>query len=274
MLKNLIKYEWKAVWKALLIINAFTVAVTFLGMIAMHSLSYNGGFHTDDHIVMTILLFLFYYATIMGVSFAMTIYIAVRFYRNLYTEEGYLMHTLPVTKRQLVISKLLVHFVCMCITGILVCASVCLLLLPLMARITEDPSVSVFYLIKELTKSGTEAYGLLLPAVFILYVLASIIGQLSGILSVYCAVSLGQTFQKHKVMGSILCYVGIYFLLQTITTFAMTPQLVLSIRNTTQFDLAAYLNGTLLTVSIISLFTGIVFYIITLHMMEKRLNLD
>ena len=37
-----------------------------------------------------------------------SIYIAVRFYKNLYTDEGYLMHTLPVTPRQLLVSKLTV----------------------------------------------------------------------------------------------------------------------------------------------------------------------
>lgn len=273
MLKKLIKYEWKAVWRALAIINAFTVAATLLGMFAMNILSTPNNTLQEEDAVFFVLLFLFYYATIMGVSFAMTIYIAVRFYRNLYTDEGYLMHTLPVTKRQLVISKLLVHFVCMCITGLLVGTSICMLLLPLLSEITGDPSVSIAYFMESLSRECSEVFGTSLPVFLLLSLIAVTISQLSGILSIYCAISLGQTFGKHKIMGSILCYIGIYFLTQTLSTVAMMPQIMLTITET-DFSMASYLNNTLLTVSVISLFTGIAFYMITLYMTDKKLNLD
>ena len=103
MLIKLMKYEWKATWKACAIINFFTVFATILGVFAMKSLQ-NGILHKDQFTYIAVILFVFYYLSIIGVSFSMSIYIGVRFYCNLYTDEGYLMHTLPVTKRQLVLS--------------------------------------------------------------------------------------------------------------------------------------------------------------------------
>ena len=74
-------------------------------------------------------------------------------------------------------------------------------------------------------------------------------------------------------MASILCYIGIYFLLQTINSILMMPQMVLYMGDK-ELNMASYLNGTLLTTSIVSLFTGIAFYLITLYIMNKKLNLD
>lgn len=274
MLCKLLKYEWKAIWKVFVIINAFTVFVTILGMFAMNTLaSGNGSFEGDASDVIAILIFLLYYATIIGVSCAMTIYIAIRFYRNLYTDEGYLMHTLPVTKRQLLNAKLLTHSACMLITVLLVGISICVLLLPLFSVLMDDPAFSPSYALAELAKDCIGTYGIPLSAFLLCAVIANIICIISSILAIYCAISLGQTFQKHKIMGSILCYIGITCLLQTVNMILMMPQMLLSISGQ-KLNLAVYLNNTLLTASIISLFTGILFYLITLHMMNKKLNLD
>ncbi len=274
MLKNLIKYEWKSVWKILIVINAFTIFATLAGMFAMYALVSDATFISDMSSVVIVLLFLFYYLTIIGVSFSMSIYIGIRFYRSLYTDEGYLMHTLPVTKRQLVISRLLVHTCCMMITGMFVMLSIVMLFLPLLSEIFATSTFSASSVITELIRNSMDAFGIhTMAAVILIWTVAGVIGQVSGILAIYCAVSLGQTFQKHKVMASILCYIGIYFLLQTINSILMMPQMVLYMGDK-ELNMASYLNGTLLTTSIVSLFTGIAFYLITLYIMNKKLNLD
>lgn len=279
MLIKLMKYEWKATWKACAIINFFTVFATILGVFAMRSLQ-NGILHKDQFTYIAVILFVFYYLSIIGVSFSMSIYIGVRFYCNLYTDEGYLMHTLPVTKRQLVLSKLLIHTVCTMITQVLLVLSICVMMFPLLALLLDEPALSVpMTMLAKSIQEATGAMGISLPAFFLCSMIAAVIGQTSGILSIYCAISLGQTFHRHKVMGSILCYIGIYCLIQTATTILTMPQMYahtsqmesLSVINT---HASAYLYSMLLSISVESLFIGIACYILTLHLMNKKLNLQ
>ncbi len=51
------------------------------------------------------LSFLLFFLIIMGVSFGTFIVITVRFYKNLFSDEGYLTRTLPVTSGQHLLSK-------------------------------------------------------------------------------------------------------------------------------------------------------------------------
>lgn len=270
MLKKLMKYEWKAVRNVLLIINSFTVLSTAFGVIAINSLL--SGQDTKGALpdLTAILLFLIYYATIIGVSFAMMIYIGIRFYRNLYTDEGYLMHTLPVTGRQLVVSRLIVHSGCMLLTGVLICASIVVLLLPIyIASAGENPS----YVYSALYTEFRNAFGFSLPRVLVCGTTAIIISTASGILAVYCAISLGQLFRRHRIMGSILCYIALSFLVQTLTTILMMPQMLLSMSGGS-LNLSVYFSRVFLTTSIVSLFLGIAYYLITLYLMNHNLNLD
>lgn len=278
MLGKLMKYEWKAMWKILLLINAFTVFVTLLGVGAMQLIVSDSFHEADIMAIFVVLLFMLYYATIIGVSFAVTIYTGVRFYKNLYTDEGYLMHTLPVTKNQLIISKLTIHSLCVAITGFLVACSVVVLLLPLFAVMLEDPTISLSYIWSELCTMLFDELGVSLLAVIgtmLFYLVVLVISTISGVLSMYCAISIGQTFQKHKVMGSILCYVGIYSLLQALNTVLMMPIMILNqTGSNSDFDFLIYMNQILGLTLISSLVTGAVFYFITYHMMGKKLNLD
>lgn len=278
MLGKLIKYEWKAMWKILLLINAFTVFVTILGVCAMQLMASDSTLNSDFTAIIAVLLFMLYYATIIGVSFAIIIYTGVRFYKNIYTDEGYLMHTLPVTKNQLIISKLIVHSLCVALTGLLVFCSVVVLFLPLFALILEDPSISLSYIWSEMRIVLFEELDvsiLLLTGTIVFYFVVLIISTISSILSMYGAISIGQTFQKHKVMGSILCYVGIYSLLQTLNTMLMMPIMISNqLGNNDNFNFITYMNQILFVTLISTLITGVVFYFITHYMMSKKLNLD
>ena len=71
MLIKLMKYEWKATWKACAIINFFTVFATILGVFAMKSLQ-NGILHKDQFTYIAVILFVFYYLSIIGVSFSIS----------------------------------------------------------------------------------------------------------------------------------------------------------------------------------------------------------
>lgn len=268
MLKKLLKYEWKAVWKVLVIINAFTVVSTLIGMVVVKSAD---TWHIAGRSMPMVILFMLYYMTIIGVSFAMSVYMAIRFYRNLYTDEGYLMHTLPVTKRQLVLSKLLVHALCQFITQVLLLISVILLLFPLFAEVLDMPYLFLNHIVPDLLEMLDSA-GISVSAMVLLSLISNVAGLFSGTLTMYCAIVLGQTFHRHKVMGSILCYIGFYCMTQTFTSMLIIPQTFYI--GTVDFNPMSYMSHILTSVSIFCLFSGIVYYCITMYMMNKKLNLD
>ena len=49
-----------------------------------------------------------YVIMLLASTWGMLIFLGIRFYRSMYTDEGYLSHTLPVTANQLFLSKVLV----------------------------------------------------------------------------------------------------------------------------------------------------------------------
>ena len=58
MLRKLLKYEWKAVWKVLVIINAFTVVSTLIGMVVLKSAD---TWHIAGKSMPMVILFMLYY---------------------------------------------------------------------------------------------------------------------------------------------------------------------------------------------------------------------
>lgn len=277
MLKKLIKYEWKSIWRMILLINTFTVFITILGIIAMNLLIVDTAPQSDDVLsLIIILIFTLYYLTIIGVFFAINIYIGIRFYKNLYTDEGYLMHTLPLKKSQLILSKLITHTLAAGITQLLLLCSIGALLLPLLAAVEKDPNYSLLSLWETFMRLCEHDMGIILglPA---FACLVSLLGIICSTLTIYCAISLGQCFFKHKVMGSVLCYIALYFVLQIVNTIFMLPTMSFTISDTgatLDFNLLEYFFHIFTFSCISCVLYSIIFYLITYFTMEKNLNLD
>lgn len=282
MLSKLIKHEWRNVSKIMILINSFTVIMTVIGCIAAFSPIWQSNV---EHIaVLAVSVFMLYYITILVVSFSSMIYLAVRFYKNLYTDEGYLMHTLPVTPRQLILSK---GFVATCwslITTFLILFSLFALGAAFFYNIPVDYPVMDGFQTKNLLEfTGyavtliEETFDIHIGAIAIWGAIYMIIGSISGIATIYGAVSLGQLFTRHKVMGAFLSYFGIYIIIQTVTSVAMTPvttTLLLSENSGSTVAISGVLNPVLLASLVISVIAGVCLYILTEYMMTRRLNLD
>lgn len=104
MLGKLLKHEWKeisvipCVLSVVLLVLSVISGFSFLGI-------REGA--ADVSRFMTIMLWLLFYFALIAVSLGITIYLAVHFYKTMYTDEGYLTHTLPVSGRELLWSKLI-----------------------------------------------------------------------------------------------------------------------------------------------------------------------
>jgi hypothetical protein len=279
MLGKLFKYEWKSFWKVPAAINVFLLIITFIGAISLLSPFWELDFEIMDTLM--VFAIMFYYLALMAGSIAIAVYIAIRFYKNVYTDEGYLTHTLPVSPRDIIFSKLFVSIIWSIITGIVICFSVFFLLFAAMKDyINTYELVNVWQEIKrEALPVMEEAFGNLF--VFVLFIiLLMFITTVFSILMMYSAVSLGQMFSKHKVAGAVIWYVAEYVIVQFSSSILMNIPLLGVISDPYAIDsMTPAAAGTLIKLmligsAIISAIAGTLLYFLTEYMMRRKLNLD
>lgn len=274
MLGKLTKFEFCAVTKVLLLINAFTVLLTVIGCLTFASPLWE--FDSPYTVMLGMSSVIVYYIAIIAISLFACVYLAVRFYKNLYTDEGYLMHTLPVTPRELILSKAITAFCWMMITTLLILFSVCAIFLSAYLKFGVEELGDLSEMYFSLNEFVVEVYGMSLTGFCVYMIFSLVIGSLSGIFTIYASISLGQLFNRHKVLGSILCYIGIYFAMQILTMIVMIPYCVklFSFDYFADSSMGLYMKYKLFSTMILSGIAAIVCYYITEMMMKKKLNLD
>ena len=104
MLTKLISHEWKDTFKVPVLLLTITVLLSAASLVYF-SVADQATADIDLN-VRNFVLYIAYILILSGLSMILTIYFAIRFYKNLYTDEGYLMHTLPVKPWMLIVSKL------------------------------------------------------------------------------------------------------------------------------------------------------------------------
>ncbi len=113
MLRKLLKYEFKET--ARIIPLFYLIALIFAGMVLSAKTLGISWFEVTSSVLLML----------MGIAVAFTTFILIvlRFYKNLYSNEGYLMFTLPVEPKLLLASKAIVAFCWMIISYIVCCFS-------------------------------------------------------------------------------------------------------------------------------------------------------
>ena len=112
------KYEWKNIWKAGTLMLLGMLVVTVIGCVVLRMpggvvtglLDNNDINATQSWFVLSsfVATLILYVIMLLASTWGMLIFLGIRFYRSMYTDEGYLSHTLPVTANQLFLSKVLV----------------------------------------------------------------------------------------------------------------------------------------------------------------------
>lgn len=281
MLSKLIKHEWRAFWKIPAFVNLFLVIFTAFGVIALNAKIWE----SESIIIQSLSVFvlLFYYIALIVISFTVVLYTALRFYKNIYTDEGYLMHTLPVTQKSLIVSKLIVSYAWTLITFLVIIVSILSLLAALLSSTgaAGDFWESLNQLIAELQNPAVlalfkETFGIGLLPFLILVLIYFLISPLYNALTLYASVSLGQLFKKHKIFGSIISYIGIYTVLQIINSIVTIPAMITSDTAMMVSESATftYLPSTLYFLCAENIVVMIIFFFLTEWIMKKKLNLD
>ena len=216
MLGKLLKHEFRATGRIMLPVYGAVLVLALLANVSIRLMDrVTGSF-------LTLLLGLFVFAFVIGIIAAaiMTAVLMIkRFYTNYLKDEGYLMHTLPVSVHGLVWSKMIVSLVWFLCTFLVIW-----LVMMLTALVQSGTNLAEIF--AELPswaeiREGLDQYGIRLGDLWFIGIetlLCMVVGGLFTCLHFYAAMSLGHMFSKDKILLSIVFYVAISFVLNLAAT--------------------------------------------------------
>lgn len=216
MLKKLIHHEFIATGRIFLPLYGAFLVMSILLRVYMEvqnawSIQLSGwlGIIGAIPIILYVLLFI----AVLAATVVMAI---LRFYKNLMTEEGYLMFTLPVKVHQLINSKLIVATVWSVISGLLCILSIFILV------VTPDTFSTIGYWWK-IIYTGAAEQGLYLTGWLAFELIVTMLIEVVGsFIMIYAAIAATNFSSNHKVLMGIGAYVAINIVLQTISSIVMT----------------------------------------------------
>ena len=203
MLKQLLKYEFKAT-KSLYF--GLYLALALLSVVLGVSFRQENAWADNTNFGrLEVILMVLYLSVLFAIAVLCFVSTVQRFYQNLLGREGYLMHTLPVTETQLILSKLITSMVWVLCSGLV--GIVCITVMVSIGVIDSETFGMVDW------NSWKQLWGMLygeLGARFWLVTFWTILINLARladlILCVYAACMIAHPFRKHVV---ILAFIGL-----------------------------------------------------------------
>ncbi len=263
MLGKLMKYECKATWKFLCIANLMIVVMTIIADITV-KLDFFA--YDQDNMLQFIAIMVMgtYVLSMFAMVIGVAIFLVYRFYTSTYSDQGYLLHTLPVDKHHIIIAKVLVSALWIILCEAVMYLSVIVLIASngeLLETITESLDMIISLAIAE----DVQLKGLAM----VMTLIALLFNLFAKLLKVTACISLGQLSANHKLLFSVLYYFGIY-VVQKIFTAIYFVITITMVRNDS-YEMELYGWESMLVSGIIY---SVVFYLITWYVMDKKLNLE
>lgn len=265
MLSKLFKYELKATGRIFL---PLFLALLLFAVINRFTLGPED-FDTPAMISMAI-----YIIILVGILVMTFIMMIQRFNKNLLSDEGYLMLTLPVRPWKHIVSKLFVSMLWMVISGTAALMSILVIALKNGDLTTFTEAFATFY---------RQAFELLGASLYLLsfeIITVLLLTLASGILIIYASIAIGHLFNQHKMLASFGAFIALSALSEILLKlFNLIPGTSYSsnIHISSVNDLIGM--QPVIQMMIVSgiIFTGLVctaYFAITNYILSKRLNLE
>ena len=271
MLGKLVKHDFIATWKLPAALDVLVIALGIMTGLLIQLIP-----HVEGSMGIGIFMLSFigvFYIGIIAANVVTIILIVMRYYRNLYTAEGYLTFTLPVKTDMIVHSKVITGAVWMFLSYVSTIISI---------LIAGSGFITAFDVSgKELREFIRELYSLFganSPGFIVVIVLTFLITPAASALSMYFCVSVGQLWHSHKILGTVLCIIGIYIVNQVFSQVSFFASGFWGMMTSTGADIDASFGGVYLRMLIILLIFEIiesaVFYAVCLIINRNKVNLD
>ncbi len=260
MLGKLLKHEMKATARLLSPIFLILASLTILNRIVISIDIFKGALR----IIPGFITF-FYVLSIFAIIVVTFVIIIYRFYKNLMTDEGYLMFTLPVKSHDLINSKLIAS-VLWTVAGF---AAVILSIYVIFYGSNVSLAVREYYPI--ILDSLRRDYGTLITVLNLELIIMLILSIFNHILMVYVSIALGQLFHGHKILGSFASYIGLSVVIQVLSIFLLViASYILPTTTEPKMIITQILPFSILLMIVLN----IVYYLLTNVIFKKKLNLE
>ncbi|WP_026529123.1 hypothetical protein [Butyrivibrio sp. VCD2006] len=274
MLGKIMKHEFRATWRYFLAIDLITLVIGVIAGIV----GYNVAGGIDDIPpalgILLILCLAGYVFVMVSAAVLTTILNVVHYYRSLYTAEGYLTFTLPASTIEILSAKMIVALFWQIIMTICLSASVSFLIgsFFLYGSLHHAYGLQDFYEFCDVFEQALGFYGFF---GIIRYFLSVFMQIVLNLMMFFFAISIGQLWQKHKVLGSVVSFFGCRFALGIITFFVnlITGSFGM-LFNEVADDPGRYFSHSTIVSLVISILVSVGMYVGCVLITDRKLNLD
>lgn len=275
MLKKLLKYDFLATFKIWWIAAVTSLGLSFLGGYAVTLIRAPRDLPQVVDASAGLMLFISIFS-LFAFMILSEIIILVRFYKNFFTDEGYLTFTLPVKTGSLINSKLIMSVAVTIATLIMLAVDVCIILgIGFFDMIVDN---ELFKFVAEVIDEIVAEFGFYL----ILYILEAIVifilASAFSLLLMFCCIALASLITKK---GRVATAIAIYYGVNCVLSFFMEMVMIFGVSGLAQ-RMEALSNKTacpvtaVILLAIILLFglLSVMLYTLQYFMVDRKLNLN
>lgn len=269
MLGKLMKHEWRSTSKMGCLMLGAVAVVTLLGWLSFQAPAWQNlsgrGRGASWMNVFSVFTLMMYAMLLACCTFGFWIYLGVRFYRTMYTDQGYLTHTLPVSKHQILISKILISGLWTLLLRIGVYLSLFFIIFSMIWTIAPEsylPS-DVFGAVWELLTEMESLFGFRAAHVLGMWIAFALLGGFTSNIFLFGGITLGQLMPRGRLLLGILFYILI------LVGDSMIVSLFRAFANT----FGGYLRINLDLQFIVNLLVSALLYVVMYFVITRKLNL-
>lgn len=269
MVKKLFKHEFDAYKRFLLPIYLILLAVSVFTRILYF-------FETDTTVFRIISVSSIIALTVTSVVCIVLTFVNIitRFYKNLFTNEGYLSFTLPVTTEQHIFVKLTVGVIAAITSLLSVIIGVCI-------ATAGEMTVELFKVVGYFFKKVPPLFEGNFWFYFIEIVLLVLVALVMSILLFYSCIAIGQLSKKNRVLAAVGAYFGYYLIEQVLGTIFII--VFYALQNTDFYTVILrfmeknpfeFIHIAFAIAFVIYALLALLFFFITNTIIKKKLNLE
>ena len=263
MLGKLLKYDLKWVYKVVLVFYILSLIFSGVGRILSE---------IENSVLFNVVAQVF-----IGIAISMMVSSLIncimrlwaRFVKNIYKDESYLTHTLPVEKKKIYVSKVISAFITVftTIVFILFCLFICYYSQANMENLKALLELAA-------TVYNTTVVNLLLLVAFVFFLEVMFV-----VLIGYLGIILGHKSNKNKMVRTLIISFALYFLFQIVSlgiayVYGLIDPNVMNIINTTDIVNVDAIKSIMYVGSVLYFVYIIILYILGKVQLAKGVNVD
>jgi len=269
MLGKLIKHEFKNTYKVMLAVYAAYILLTVLGSVSSYTMA--KGYSDPNFFSVSVIIF--YVLSCVAVYILTFVYICIRYYKTMYSAQGYLTHTLPAEGISIFNAKLIVSEIWMIISALLLVVSV--FFFTNAASKGEIWNAVFSYSWSDFNERFYEEFDVSFVKLLVWSILGIIFGMLTINLWIFTGFAIGQLSDKHKVAISIVAAMGLYFVFQIFGVATVIGSFMNSgINGNRPAEMAVYINSMMMRTIGDSIIVNVLMYGTCAFINKRKLNLE